>query len=90
MRFTFPDESPRNRRYWLLIERGDGELCYSDPGGAPDLDIVARSEPFTRWHQGLVSWQAAVRAGDITVTGRPGLARAVPGWNLHRLAVAAR
>src|SRR6185437_11697074 len=31
--FTFPDERPGNRRYWLLVEHGDAEVCYSDPGG---------------------------------------------------------
>ena len=31
--FTFPDERPGNRRYWLLVEHRDAEVCYSDPGG---------------------------------------------------------
>ena len=29
----FPDEAPTNRRYWLLIDGGEAELCYRDPGG---------------------------------------------------------
>ena len=36
---TFPDEAPTNRRYWLLVEHGDAEVCYSDPGGEPDLTV---------------------------------------------------
>lgn len=81
--FTFPDESPGNRRYWLLIDGGAGELCYSDPGGAADLYVVAESEPFTRWHLGELEWYDAVARGAIRVHGRRDLARALPAWNLH-------
>ena len=42
----FPDERPSNRRYWLLINGGDAELCYSDPGGQPDLVVEAGSRAF--------------------------------------------
>ena len=31
----FPDEAPTNRRYWLLVEHGDAEVCYSDPAAKP-------------------------------------------------------
>jgi DNA-binding HxlR family transcriptional regulator len=79
--FTFPEERPANRRYWLLAERGDAELCYADPGGDPDAHVVARSEAFTRWHQGLLRWGDAVRAGDIDVSGPPSLVRSIPRWN---------
>ena len=43
----FPDERPSNRRYWLLIEDGDAELCYSDPGGQPDLASRRRHGPLS-------------------------------------------
>ena len=83
VRFTFPEEAPSNRRYWLLLEHGGGELCYADPGGEPDADVVARSEAFARWHQGLLAWADAVSAGTITVTGRRPVVRALPTWNTH-------
>ena len=83
VRFTFPQEPPANRRYWLLVERGEAELCYSDPGGDLDADVVAASEPFARWHQGDLPWVDAVRSGDITVTGRSPVVRALPTWNTH-------
>ena len=48
--FTFPDERPGNRRYWLLVEHGEAEVCYSDRRGrvvgvrrlAPRRTVVAR------------------------------------------------
>lgn len=81
--FTFPDEAPANRYYWLLVERGDAELCYADPGGTTDLHVVAESLAFVDWHRGALSWSSARRDGRIEVMGPPRLARALPTWNLH-------
>jgi DNA-binding HxlR family transcriptional regulator len=86
--FTFPDERPVNRRYWLLIEHGDAEVCYSDPGGDPDVEVIARSLPFVNWHRGTLSWAAAIRSGDIEVHGARALARALPTWNLREPVIA--
>ncbi|WP_342351829.1 helix-turn-helix domain-containing protein, partial [Mycobacterium sherrisii] len=79
---TFPEERPGNRRFWMLIEHRDAELCYSDPGGRADLSVEARSQPFVDWHRGARSWPALLRAGDITLDGPHRLRRAFPKWNL--------
>ncbi len=81
--FTFPDEPPSNRLYWLLIEDGDAEVCYSDPGDEPALHVEARSLAFVDWHRGARSWTSTRRSGEITVTGSASLARSLPSWNLH-------
>jgi hypothetical protein len=59
------------------------ELCYSHPGGEPDVLINARSEAFTRWHLGNLDWRRALAEGSITVSGPTTLARAIPTWNRH-------
>lgn len=79
----FPDEAPVNRRYWLLIEHRDAELCHSDPGGEPDLMVEARSLAFVDWHRGERSWGDVLRTGDVTVTGPAWLRRSFPTWNLR-------
>ena len=81
--FTFPDQPPGNRYYWLLIEHGDAEVCYSDPGDEPDVVVRADSLAFVDWHRGQLSWSSAVRAGRITTTGRRDLIRTLPNWNSH-------
>lgn len=81
--FTFPDEAPGNRHYWLLVDDGDAEVCYADPGGTPDLYVEAQSLAFVDWHRGALSWSAARRDGRIRVTGPSNLARALATWNLH-------
>ncbi len=81
--FEFPEEPPTNRRYWLLVEGGSAELCYSHPGGDPDVFVTAKSEAFTRWHLGTLEWRRAVADGSICVVGHSKLVRAVPRWNRH-------
>ena len=81
VRFEFPEQPPPYRRFWFLVEGGQLELCYAPPGHDADLEVVARNEAFTRWHVGQLSWQAALRAGDIEVSGPRALARQLPTWN---------
>jgi len=85
VRFTFPEERPTNRRYWILVDHGTAELCFADPGGGePDVDVVAESMAFVDWHRGARSWAASVRSGGIVATGRRDLVRSLPRWNTCR------
>ena len=84
VRFVFPDQPPTNRRYWMLVENRDAELCLRDPGGEPAVSVTAMSVAFTDWHRGELSWSAALRSNQIQIDGRRDLVRALPRWNLHR------
>jgi DNA-binding HxlR family transcriptional regulator len=81
--FRFPQERPGNRRFWLLVERGDAEVCVSDPGGELAAEVVAESRSFVDWHRGALTWRDALSSGAIRVEGRPAVARALPSWNLR-------
>ena len=81
--FVFGDQPPGNRYYWLLVEHGDAEVCYSDPGGDPDVVVEADSAAFVDWHRGALSWTAAQRDGRVVVTGPRHLTRSLATWNLH-------
>ena len=72
----------RRLRTWLLVERGEAELCAFDPGFGDDV-VVTINDPvvFARWHLGLVSWTTAVRSGAINCAGSQDLRRALPTWN---------
>ena len=80
----FPNERATNRRYWILIDHGDAELCYRDPGGQPDLVVEAGSRAFVDWHRGARSWADVLRTGEVIMTGPTPLRRAFPTWNAHR------
>jgi DNA-binding HxlR family transcriptional regulator len=84
IRFDFTGR-PRRERYWLLIERGDTEICKTYPGLDEDLYITAEAEAFVKWHAGQLGWAQVTREGRVRVDGSPPLARAFPTWNARSM-----
>ena len=82
IRFDYPALSRGGSRNWLLIERGDAEICEKYPGGHEDL-IVVVNDPvvFARWHLGEIGWGDALRSQAIELSGSGSLARALPTWH---------
>ena len=80
VRFEFTGR-PRRERYWLLIERGETEICKTSPGLDDDLCVTAEAEAFVKWHAGQLSWAEATREGRIQLDGSWSLVRAFPTWN---------
>ena len=82
VRFDYPTLSGPGSRNWLLIERGDAEICDKYPGGDEHLVVVVHDPmAFARWHLGEVAWADALRSGAIELIGPPDLARAFPTWH---------
>jgi DNA-binding HxlR family transcriptional regulator len=81
VRFDFLQRPKRT--LWAIFQNGDGEVCMKHPGFAEDLIVTAEPEWFVKWHMGWVSWQQALREGQIAVEGPRDLARALPTWNLR-------
>ena len=84
IRFDFTGR-PRRERYWLLIERGDTEICKTSPGLDEDLFVTAEAEAFVKWHAGQITWAQAIREGRIQLNGPSSLARAFPTWNARSM-----
>lgn len=81
VRFEFEYRGKPDRA-WLLIEKGEAELCATDPGYGDDLVVVVNNAMvFARWHLGQIDWAKALRSGGVTVTGRRDLRMALPTWN---------
>ena len=80
IRFDFTGRA-RHERYWLIIERGDTEICKEYPGLDEDLFITAEAEAFVKWHAGQLSWAEASRDSRIQLHGPSPLVRAFPSWN---------
>jgi len=77
VRFEFRDEK---KRYWLILRRGDPDLCYSDPGFGDDLAIRSDLECVTRVYLGELRLADARRAGRLEIEGPRELARGVDTW----------
>jgi DNA-binding HxlR family transcriptional regulator len=80
VRFDFTGRA-RHERYWLIIERGDTEICKEYPGLDADLYVTAEAEAFVKWHAGRLSWTEATRDGRMRLHGPSQLVRAFPTWN---------
>lgn len=86
--FDFHDQPRGNQHYWLLVENGEAEVCYSDPGGEPAITVRAESAAFVDWHRGTLAWHRALRTGRVEVLGDRALARQLPTWNLREASLA--
>ena len=80
IRFDFTGRR-RNERYWLLIERGDTEICKTYRGADEDLYVAADAEAFVKWHAGQLAWADATRTRRIQLHGLSWIVRAFPTWN---------
>jgi DNA-binding HxlR family transcriptional regulator len=82
VRFDYPTLSGPGSRSWLLIERGDAEICEKYPGGEEHLVVVVNDPvAFARWHLGEIEWGHALRTRAIELRGSRTLARALPTWH---------
>ena len=84
VRFDYPTLQGGGSRNWLLVERGDAEICDRHPGGEEQLVVIVNDPvAFARWHLGEIRWGSALRSGAIEVRGPRSLARALPTWHRH-------
>jgi DNA-binding HxlR family transcriptional regulator len=76
----FDHTAPVRRTYWLVLEHGAASVCVVDPGFAVDAVVSCTTEELGRVFNGYETWDAAVRAGRITVAGRREVVRNIPRW----------
>ena len=76
VRFDYPTLSGPGSRSWLLIERGDAEICEKFPGGEEDLVVVVNDPvAFARWHLGGVAVRDCCHPPRHNIVGGDGTLR---------------
>lgn len=66
--------------YWLVLERPQVDLCFTDPGFGVDLLVDAEVKALTEVYLAHLTVAAALRRGEITLTGTPRYRRAFATW----------
>ncbi len=66
--------------YWLVLDGGDPELCYNDPGREVDLVVSVDEKAFGQVLLGRARFADAVARGDIHLDGSADLVRGFPRW----------
>ena len=67
------------KSYWLILERPEPSVCWTDPGFEPDLLVEADSVALHRVWVGQLGLEGAIRDGLISLDGPADLCRGFPG-----------
>ncbi len=80
VRFEFSGVPVNRRRYWLMFDRGEADLCIKDPGFEPDLFITSPIKTLVRVWLGHVSITQAARAEHLNLEGTRENRRKFKDW----------
>ena len=67
-------------RYWVVATRRGNEVCVRPPGFGEDGIVTTDAHWLVRWHNGTITLGEAQKAGGMTVTAPPWLARTLSEW----------
>jgi DNA-binding HxlR family transcriptional regulator len=76
----FDFEGAKRETYWLIIDRGEVEVCKTNPCFEPDLFVRADTWTMHAIWLGKLDIRDAQRSGSIELIGPRELASAFPGW----------
>lgn len=71
VRFDFHGVRAHERRFWVVLQRPEAEVCVNHPGF--DEDLIVRTDPraLVSWRLGDVALGTAMRSGVIEIEGPP-------------------
>ena len=78
--FQFSGVPVSRRRYWLLFEHGDVDLCMKDPGFEPDLYVSSHIRDMVRVWLGHTPLERALRDETIRLDGSRDDVRRFRDW----------
>ena len=74
------------RRFWVVLDPPDAEVCVRPPGFDEDLVVRTDSEWLAKWHMGHISLGQAMHEGLMSVDGPPDLVHTLADLGLSRFA----
>src|SRR5262245_41395383 len=77
VRFAFETDP---RLFWLVIDGGEAELCFYDPGRDVDLFVSVEEQDFGAVLLGRMHIGDAILRGGVRLDGPVELVRAFPSW----------
>jgi DNA-binding HxlR family transcriptional regulator len=78
--FEFSGAPSDCRRFWLVNEDGDIDMCLKDPGYEIDVHVRSDLRCFIEAWRGIRDLRTEIRERRIEVIGSPQLLRAFPDW----------
>jgi len=78
--FEFSDYAAKFRRWWLIVEDGEVDVCMKDPGHDIDLELLTDVRTLTGVWMGDIGLGQALRDRRIRLTGPTRLKRDISTW----------
>jgi DNA-binding HxlR family transcriptional regulator len=78
--FIFSDLHGTKRRWWLLVDRGETELCAQSPGRADDVTLTCRVRTLAEIFSGDTTLQVARATQHLELRGSEKLVRSAHRW----------
>jgi len=78
--FRFRDAGPRERRWWLVVENGEADLCRDDPGHELTLIVESTVRALTEVWTGDSDAKTELTARRLRITGAARDARDLWHW----------
>ncbi len=78
--FMFPDVPANRRAYWLVVDRGEVDLCMKYPGFEVDLEFVTTSKVMADIWMGYTSIKKELRSKTLTLRGGRELKASIDDW----------
>jgi DNA-binding HxlR family transcriptional regulator len=80
IRIEFTEYTSKYRFWWLVITRGNVDVCYQDPGYEMDLGIVTDLRTLTAAWMGDTTIMKAIREKRVVLSGAPFLKKNIAVW----------
>jgi DNA-binding HxlR family transcriptional regulator len=80
IQFVYRDVPASKRKWWLLVEVDDVDLCWSDPGFDVDLFVTCDLRTMTAIWMGLTTVAKETEAGKLELLGDRTVARSMQQW----------
>jgi len=78
--FEFSDYTSKFRRWWLVVEDGEVDVCMKDPGHEVDLQVLTDVRTLTGIWMGDITVGQAIRSRLLRLTGPAKLKRDISKW----------
>jgi SCP-2 sterol transfer family len=80
LKFSFPDRPATSRHWWIVVNPDEVDFCDVDPGFDVRVTVESPLRAMVRIWRGDLTWQQALRSGEVTVHGDAQSRRAVTSW----------
>ena len=78
----FTDAPKNHRKFWLVHDKGNVEVCLKHPGFDVDVEMCTKVRILAEIWRGIRNINDEINNGRLQLGGDAGLCRALPGWLL--------